>query len=153
MTAQQPKTCFPLRRISCYHRTVVDTIMTHYFITVVWRKLLEIWKSNLSVKPTVAASAGTKLPMWERKTIKATWKNNFSIWFNSWVYSRDTTSTFIAHMWPRMSQVSVRRSPQNQSKFNRVVNTQNGFSYINVRCFRQKNKDTSNEMLLLHRWH
>lgn len=28
---------------------------------------------NLSVTPTIAASAGTKLPIWERKTIKATW--------------------------------------------------------------------------------
>lgn len=28
--------------------------------------------ANLSVNPTVAASAGTKLPMWDRKTIKAT---------------------------------------------------------------------------------
>lgn len=31
-------------------------------------------KVHLSVRPTVAASAGTKQPMWERKTIKATCK-------------------------------------------------------------------------------
>lgn len=35
-------------------------------------KRLDNQEINLSVKPTVAASAGTKLPMWERKTINAT---------------------------------------------------------------------------------
>lgn len=31
-------------------------------------------KTDLSVKPTVAASAGTKLPIWDKNTIRATWK-------------------------------------------------------------------------------
>lgn len=38
-------------------------------------------KWDLSVKPTIAASAGTKLPMCDRKTIKATWKK-YKIYMN-----------------------------------------------------------------------
>lgn len=109
----------------------------HYCITDVPRKMLEILRSHLSVKPTVAASAGTKLPMWERKTIKATWKMNchYAL-IHDKLYSWDTTLTSNAPpMWPRNIYIST-RSPQNKSKFNAVVNTHYGLWCIIYRCFR-----------------